>query len=225
MQYSEGERRMEWMEKWKLQQPAEIGAHSNHSACYCVSHSLPQEWKENREEEKEGAVAAFSLYNVLLLSPRRFNLVEAWSRHSSVLPLAPFFTPLCLHVQIHENKPSDMLRLWVWSVATALLSSASLQELHLQISEIKLTPIYSGIWKPDQDLSWQLSLRCYQNKMNVGVAEEGIWSSSLLTVGWFMLIWLLHSDVLWILSLLRNWGQMHIYAHTSTHAEHRKQNH
>ena len=94
-----------------------------------------------------------SLYNILLLSQRGFNLFETWSLHSSVLPHALFLTPSLSAYTNTQNrkkkKNSDKLRF----IVIALLSSASLQELlnksnwieRNQVDSSPLTPMYSGV--------------------------------------------------------------------------------
>lgn len=95
-----------------------------------------------KRRKKKGVAVTVSLYNILLLSQRGFNLVETWSLHSSVLPLALSFTsslPAYTNTWYEKKrKPSDKLRLGVCLIVIALLSSASRRELNFQIRQIKL---------------------------------------------------------------------------------------
>ncbi len=124
--------------------------------------------------EKAGEAKKSSLYNILLLSQRGFNLVETWSLHSSVLPLALSFTPsLSAYTNTLHKKSSDKLRLGlcfycycitvICFPAEAELPNTSNQIEDNQVHFSPLTSVYSGIWKFDHDLSWQLSARCCQS--------------------------------------------------------------
>lgn len=134
-----------------------------------------------REEEKGVAAApALSLYNILLLSQRGFNLFETWSLHSSVLPLALFFTPSLSAYTNTQNKKNA-----VTSSGLLLLHYChQLPYRNFQISQIKLSTTrwifllwhqcILAFWEPDHDSPWQLSPRYRQSwitdrKMSVGV--------------------------------------------------------
>lgn len=134
-----------------------------------------------REEEKGVAAApALSLHNILLLSQRGFNLFETWSLHSSVLPLALFFTPSLSAYTNTQNKKNA-----VTSSGLLLLHYChQLPYRNFQISQIKLSTTrwifllwhqcILAFWEPDHDSPWQLSPRYRQSwitdrKMSVGV--------------------------------------------------------
>lgn len=162
---------------WKVKTPAASSDMSVFTSFSLLSVLNACCHKREAEEEK-GVAVTVSLYNILLLSRRGFNLVETWSRHSSVLPLALSFTPSLPAYTNTWNKKKKKNTQWQAQVgglpycycitvisfpAGAELPNTSNQIEDNQVHFSPLTPTYSGIWKPDHDLSWQLSPRCHQS--------------------------------------------------------------
>lgn len=136
--------------------------------------------------------------------------------------------PLCLRVR--ENKPGCGFG----SLLPHYCHQLPGRNSHLQIGEVKLstTGCIFLCWHQYilafesliGILSWQLSPRCYQSWLEVTEkwTQEQVKKGSDRLYCWFMLVCLLHSDMLWIVPYRRiTVKKLRTHAHTSTRTNHR----